>query len=112
MKAGDQDSYEDLMRMEDKEIKFWDKVDMVPNNMDDDEWIALETIIRLEWSLPKEGIEREKRALEDIFKHLELDEINIMYDTFIITIDILAIADISDSDNSLKSRRWGEVYAN
>jgi hypothetical protein len=27
MKAGDQDSYEDLMRMEDKEIKFWDKVD-------------------------------------------------------------------------------------
>jgi hypothetical protein len=32
--------HEDLMRMEDKEIKFWDKVDMVPNNMDDDEWIA------------------------------------------------------------------------
>jgi hypothetical protein len=84
MKAGDQDSYEDLMRMEDKEIKFWDKVDMVPNNMDDDEWIALETIIRLEWS-PKQKVSKEKKeALEDIFKHLELDEINIMYDTFII----------------------------
>jgi hypothetical protein len=26
-KVGDQDSYEDLMRMEDKEIKFWVKVD-------------------------------------------------------------------------------------
>jgi predicted Zn-dependent peptidase len=37
--------------------------------MDDDEWIALETIIRLEWSLPKQKVSKEKKeALEDIFK--------------------------------------------
>jgi hypothetical protein len=36
--------------------------------MDDDEWIALETIIRL-WSLPKQKVSKEKKeALEDIFK--------------------------------------------
>jgi hypothetical protein len=69
---------------------------------------TLETII----SNTKQKVSKEKEALEDIFKHLELDEINIMYDTFILPIDILAIADISDSDNSLKSRRWVRVYAN
>jgi hypothetical protein len=26
------------MRMEDKEIKFWVKVDKLPNNMEQDEW--------------------------------------------------------------------------
>jgi hypothetical protein len=30
--------HEDLMRMEDKEIKFWVKVDKLPNNMEQDEW--------------------------------------------------------------------------
>jgi hypothetical protein len=49
--------------MEDKEIKFWDKVDMVPNNMDDDEWIALETIIRLEWSCQSRRYRKRKKRL-------------------------------------------------
>jgi hypothetical protein len=76
--------------------------------MDDDEWIALRDY-KVRMVIPKQKVSKEKKeALEDIFKHLELDEINIMYDTFILPIDILAIADISDSDNSLKSRRWGE----
>jgi hypothetical protein len=49
------------MRMEDKEIKFWDKVDMVPNNMDDDEWIALRDDYKVRMVIAKaEGIEREK----------------------------------------------------
>jgi hypothetical protein len=70
--------------MEDKEIKFWDKVDMVPNNMDDDEWIALRDY-KVRMVIPKQKVSKEKKeALEDIFKHLELDEINIMYDTFIL----------------------------
>jgi hypothetical protein len=60
-KAGDQDSYEDLMRMEDKEIKFWDKVDMVPNNMDDDEWIALRDDYKVRMVTKAEGI-KEKRG--------------------------------------------------
>jgi hypothetical protein len=42
-KVGDQDSYEDLMRMEDKEIKFWVKVDKLPNNMEQDEWEVIVT---------------------------------------------------------------------
>jgi hypothetical protein len=62
MKAGDQDSYEDLMRMEDKEIKFWDKVDMVPNNMDDDEWIALRDDYKVRM-VTKQKVSKEKKRL-------------------------------------------------
>jgi hypothetical protein len=31
------------MRMEDKEIKFWVKVDKLPNNMEQDEWEVIVT---------------------------------------------------------------------
>ena len=37
----DQDTYEDLMIMEDKEIRFWDSVNKIPNNMEEDEWEAI-----------------------------------------------------------------------
>jgi hypothetical protein len=61
--------------------------------------------------MPKQKVSKEKKeALEDIFKHLELDEINIMYDTSYITIN--TIADISDSDNSLSLEDGERVYAN
>ncbi len=49
-KEADQDSYEQMMTMEDKEIKFWTSVDKVPNNIDLDEWekIKVDYIKRME----------------------------------------------------------------
>ena len=37
-KPEDQDTYEALMIMEDKEIRFWDSVNKIPNNIEETEW--------------------------------------------------------------------------
>ena len=42
-KPADQDTYEDLMKMEDKEIKFWNKVNKLPNFMTSEEWEVIKT---------------------------------------------------------------------
>jgi hypothetical protein len=43
---GDQDTYEDLMTMEDKELRFWTSVKVEPNNLSDlnisdDKWVEI-----------------------------------------------------------------------
>jgi len=108
-KVTDQDSYEDLMRMEDKEIRFWDSVDKIPNNMSEDEW---ETI-RLDWiermRIAKiEGIKHEKESLDDIFKHLEVSDFNHIINTGELPKVAFIIADISEDFGMLISRKWGE----
>jgi DNA polymerase elongation subunit (family B) len=108
-KEGDQDSYEDLMKMEDKEIKFWDKVDMLPNNMEQEEWDAIrvdyhERLIQARIY----GIQREKDALEEIYKHLEVKDLNnAMLGE--LPIDVFILSDIADDDSgALISRKWNE----
>jgi len=109
-KEADQDLYEDLMRMEDKEIRFWDSVNMVPNNMEEIKWEE----IRQDWKhrieLAKiEGIQQQKDALDDIFKHLELTDLNLVLSTGKLPVDAFIIADVSDDNTSLVSRKWGEI---
>ena len=108
-KVTDQDSYEDLMKMEDKEIRFWDSVDKIPNNMDESEWETL----RLDWKermrIAKiEGIKHEQKSLDEIFKHLEVSEFNHIINTGELPKVAFMIADISDYFNMLISRKWGE----
>jgi DNA polymerase elongation subunit (family B) len=108
-KVTDQDSYEDLMKMEDKEIRFWDSVDKIPNNMDESEWETL----RLDWKermrIAKiEGIKHEQKSLDEIFKHLEVSEFNHIINTGELPKVAFMIADISDDFNMLISRKWGE----
>lgn len=111
-KDGDQDSYEDLMRMEDKEIKFWDKVNMLPNNMDQDEWDGIRVDYHERLRIARlEGIQREKDALEDIFKHLEVGDLDRAMEGDL-PIDIFVISDIADDDSgALVSRKWDEPLA-
>jgi DNA polymerase elongation subunit (family B) len=108
-KVGDQDSYEDLMKMEDKEIRFWDSVDKIPNNMDESEW---ETI-RIDWKermrIAKiDGIKHEQESLDGIFKHLEVSEFDHIINTGELPKVAFMIADISEDFNMLISRKWGE----
>lgn len=108
-KEGDQDSYEDLMRMEDKEIKFWDKVGMLPNNMTEEEWeenrLAYYERLRI---ARLEGIAKEIETMEDIFKHLELHELNKAMEGEL-PMDVFVFADIADDDSgALISRKWDE----
>tara|TARA_R110000772_G_scaffold17946_3_gene49851 strand:- start:8194 stop:11631 length:3438 start_codon:yes stop_codon:yes gene_type:complete len=74
-KETDQDAYEHLMTMEDKEIIFWDRVDKVPNNMEEAEW----TDIRDDWKTRVaqerlDSIQRETDLIIDVCKHLEVPD--------------------------------------
>lgn len=108
-KEGDQDSYEDLMKMEDKEIKFWDKVDMLPNNMEQEEWDALRVDYHERLILARiEGIQREVDALEEIYKHLEVKDLADAMEGML-PVDIFVMSDIADDESgALISRKWNE----
>ena len=111
-KPGDQDSYEDLMRMEDKEIKFWMKVNKLPNNMTQEEWDVLQVDYVERMRIAKiEGIKHEKDVLDEIFKHLELQDLRDIVTKSTLPIDVFVIADVDVDDDGgiyLLSRKWGE----
>ncbi len=110
-KDGDQDSYEDLMRMEDKEIKFWDKVNKVPNNMEEEEWESIRADYHERMRIARiEGIKFEKEQLDDIFKHLEVDELNQMRSTGDLIKDISNLCHLGyvSDELMLVSNKWEE----
>jgi hypothetical protein len=98
------------MKMEDKEIKFWDKVNKVPNNMEESEWNEIRADYHVRMiKLKEDGIKHEKEMLDNIFKHLEIEELSDILDNGVIPIEIIKISDFSkDGSNMLVSRKWGE----
>lgn len=109
-KEGDQDSYEDLMRMEDKEIRFWTSVNKIPNNLEDEsQWPIIVADYHERMRIARlEGIQFEKNKLDDIFKHLEVIDYTALNNEGILPIDVFMMADV-DSDESgvvLVSRKW------
>lgn len=110
-KPNSQDDYvRDLMTMEDKEIKFWDSVKMIPNNMEESEWIQIRDDYFERMRIEKlEGIQNEKNLLEDLFKRLEVIDLNAIETQGILPIKIYVIADIDhNGEPYLVSRKWGE----
>jgi hypothetical protein len=109
-KEVDQDSYEELMTMEDKEIIFWNRVNKIPNNMEENTWEDIRADYHERMRIAKEnGVKAEKEALEDIFKHLEISDLNSVLETLALPIDVFIICDITnDSSGMLISRKWGE----
>jgi DNA polymerase elongation subunit (family B) len=109
-KDGDQDTYLELMTMEDKEIKFWSRVDKIPNNMEEAEWLTIKEDYEERMRQAKiDGIAHEKRMMEDIIKRLEIEEIDSIRNKGILPVDMLCIADIDANEEPyLISRTWGE----
>jgi DNA polymerase elongation subunit (family B) len=109
-KPGDQDSYEDLMRMDDKEIKFWHRVSKVPNNMEEEEWIRIRDDYHERMRIAKiEGIADEKEKLDDIFKHLEVKDLNLYSETGTLPVDVFMLTEIADDGSGMIiSRKWNE----
>lgn len=105
-KPTDQDSYEELMTMEDKEIKFWDKVNKLPNNMEPEVWETIKTEYKIRKEREREeGIANEKNKLQDLIKKLEIKELLEISNTGILPKQIAALV-IPDSNDSLVSRVW------
>lgn len=108
-KPEDQDTYEELMTMEDKEIKFWDKVNKVPNNMPEDEWDVIRADYHVRMIKAREdGIESEKDTLDDLFKRLELEELRKIETSISLPLDIIQLVTVND-DGQFVSRKWDAV---
>ena len=109
-KDGDQDSYQELMTMEDKEIKFWDKVNKLPNYMEQTEWDSIRADYHVRMAKAKaDGIQNEKESLDAIFKRLEVKDLNAVVNKGVLPIDVYIIADIAtDMSGNLISRKWNE----
>jgi DNA polymerase elongation subunit (family B) len=104
----DQDTYEELMSMEDKEIKFWDSVNKIPNNMDEEEWESIRSDYHNRKRIEREnGIITEKNQMLDIFKRLEYQELKNIDATLMIPDSLIIIANLDDSGYFV-SRKWGE----
>jgi DNA polymerase elongation subunit (family B) len=110
MKPEHQDSYEELMTMEDKEILFWTNVDKVPNNIDLDEWEKIkEDYFAREKQRRLDEIQAEKDRLDEIFKRFEVQDLEQLRTVGILPKQILAFADVTNDVNDnpvFYSKEW------
>ena len=106
----DQDTYEDLMTMEDKEIRFWDSVNKLPNNMEEDEWEAIRADYHRRKEIEKnKQIAIEKELFENIIKRFELNFYKWFSDNLELTPELDSFLYIDEETNDLISKKWGEV---
>lgn len=107
-KDGDQDSYEELMTMEDKEIRFWERVNKIPNNMEPEVWEQIKIDYHERMRIAKEnGIVEEKQKLDEIFKRLETKDLNTIRKYGELPIDVFILCTFGDN-GMLVSRKWEE----
>lgn len=108
-KPEDQDTYDELMAMEDKEIKFWDKVNKIPNNMEEEIWNEIRTDyhVRLIREMD-EGIKFELTKLDDMFKRLEVEDLRKIEKHLLLPDEMLIIASV-DTEGNFVSRKWGII---
>jgi DNA polymerase elongation subunit (family B) len=92
-KEGDQDSYEDLMRLDDKEFRFWISVNKVPNNMEVSEWEEMKADYLKRMAKKREDeIKAERVKLMDKFKSMKPNDFVNLIENKVIPKEILAIS--------------------
>lgn len=108
LEDGDQDSMEELMTMEDKEIKFWDAVDdITPYLMDETTWnVTLHAYKERERVKRRDAIQAETNLLHTVCKNLELGELNKIEQYGKVPKEILRIAYIDTESRCFKSNNW------
>lgn len=112
-KPGDQDTYEQLMTMEDKEIKFWMKYDLIPPFVEEcgmGTWenIKKEYIERME-NEKRLGIDKERELYATYIDKLSRDEVNKFMEEGEIPSSLLRIIDIDPLSNNFVSKNYKDV---
>ena len=118
---GDQDTLEELMLMEDKEIEFWMRVHKEPNNLDDlnMDWPQIQLDYHERKRIEKiESMAFEKSQIDKVIKSLEVDELEIIRNTNILPKTLSSFVSLSvqnDDDGApmifLISNRWENKLA-
>jgi hypothetical protein len=96
--------------MEDKEIRFWDSVNKLPNNMEEDEWEAIRADYHRRKEIEKnKQVAIEKELFENIIKRFELNFYKWFSDNLELTPELDSFLYIDEETNDLISKKWGEV---
>ena len=106
----DQDTYEALMTMEDKEIKFWLSVDKKPPYIDECgmNWEKIkEDYINRQEILKKDGIKEEIELYNNIINSLKQSDINELLEDGILPEKLLPIIDENYQTGVFTSKKWG-----
>jgi len=112
-KVSDQDTYEQLMTMEDKEIKFWTKYDLVPPFIEECGMGKWEDIVE-DYKRRKEeerrlGIDKEREAFATAIALLTNEEITALEEDGEIPDDILKITDVDPLTGNFVSKTYKDV---
>jgi hypothetical protein len=112
-KVSDQDTYEQLMTMEDKEIKFWTKYDLVPPFIEECGMGKWEDIVEdYKRRIQEEetlGIDKEKEIYSNILLNLTEEEIDSFEEEGNIPSEILKIVDIDPKTGNFVSKTYPNV---
>lgn len=112
-KISDQDTYEQLMTMEDKELKFWTKYDLVPPFIEEchmGKWedIKSEYFARMEEER-RLGIDKEREAYNKILNELTKEEREAFEEDGDIPSEILKFVEIDPITGDFVSKKYNGV---
>jgi hypothetical protein len=107
----DQDTYEQLMTMEDKEIKFWLSVNKIPTYIEfidgmDWEKIKQDYLMRQE-QMKQDGIKEEFIQYNKIIESLKPSDVEEMIEDGILPEKLLTLIDENFQTGVFKSKKWG-----
>lgn len=112
-KPSDQDTYEQLMTMEDKEIRFWSKYNMIPPFLEECRMGKWEDIVKdYEERMERDkrlGIDKDRETITEIIDKLSNQEVNDFLDDGVIPTAILRIADLNPVKFSLMSKKYPDI---
>ena len=107
----DQDTYEQLMTMEDKEIKFWLSIDKVPTYIefiDGMDWDEIkENYLKRQEELKQDGIREEIELYNSIIDKLKQSDVDEMIEDGILPEKLLPLIDENFQTGVFKSKKWG-----
>lgn len=108
----DQDSYEALMTMEDKEIRFWDSVNKLPNNMEEEEWekVRVDYHERLA-KMKADSIVKEKETFDIICKNLKQNDFQGMSETGMLVKELQDLFSIDEETGYIVSNKWEVIIS-
>lgn len=110
-KETDQDSYEALMTMEDKEIKFWLSVNKVPTyieNIDGMDWDTIkQDYLQRQEKLTQDGTREELEKYNTIINNLTQTDVNDFIEEGILPEELLSIIDENFQTGIFTSQKWG-----
>ena len=107
----DQDTYEQLMTMEDKEIKFWLLVNKKPTYIDEIEGMDWQEIkdnyLQRQEQLKQDGIKEEIELYNSIINGLKQSDIEELIEDGILPEKLLPLIDENFQTGVFTSKKWG-----